>query len=232
MVKVSECPIVNDNSIDISTANPPPIKSNISVFNPEAKPIEKAEETSKMTEEYAQEIVSGKCTRDKIKAFGITHYKYDDCKSTDLTDIGNGIKTHKKCANAFKEMQKAAAKDGVNIYIVSGFRSKKYQVSVFKKKFKDKNYPTFDELKARLKFSAPSGYSEHHTGLAIDINSTEQSFANTKAYKWLQQHASEYGFEISFPDNNHQKLGFEPWHWRYVGDEESKKVFEDARNKK
>ena len=232
MVKVNECANVDSCTFNTDVSNNQKAQRNVSVFNPDAKPITNSEDSTTVTPEYAQEIVSGTCKNKKIKAFGITHYQYNDCKSSDLTDVGGGIKVHKKCAAAFKEMQKAAAKDGVNIYVVSGFRSKKYQVNVFKKKFTNKNCPSFKELKARLEFSAPSGYSEHHTGLAIDINDTEQRFANTKAYKWLQENAKEYGFEISFPENNHQKLGYEPWHWRYVGDVESKKVFEDARLKK
>lgn len=175
-------------------------------------------------------VVTGQYVGDKITAYGITHYKYEDCNKEDLVDAGGGIKVHKKCYEAFKKMQAAAADVGVNIYIVSGFRSEKYQVTVFKKKFLDKDYPTVDEFRSRLKFSAPSGFSEHHTGLAIDINSTSQSFANTKAYAWLEEHADEYGFEISFPKDGKQGLGFEPWHWRYVGDEESKAVFQAARN--
>ena len=183
-----------------------------------------------LSPEETLDVVSGTYKGDKVQAFGITHYRYKDCAPADLTDIGGGIKIHKKCASAFRKMQQAAAKDGVALYIVSGYRSSKYQVTVFKKKFADKNYPTQSEMKSRLRFSAPSGFSEHHTGLAIDINSTSQSFANTKMYKWLEEHAAEYGFELSFPKNGHQGLGFEPWHWRYVGDDETKAVFAQARN--
>ena len=85
-------------------------------------------------------------------------------------------------------------------------------------------------MKARLKYSAPSGYSEHHTGLAIDINETEEWFKDSPAYPWLLEHAFEYGFENSFPENNSQGLGFEPWHWRYIGvNGENKDIFAQAR---
>lgn len=180
--------------------------------------------------QHMKAVVDGTFKGDKIVAYGITHYKYNDCASAALVDIGNGIKVHHKCNEAFKEMQAAAAKEGLNIYIVSGFRSEKYQITVFKRKFADKNFPTEEEFKSRLAFSAPSGYSEHHTGLAIDINSTSQSFANTREYEWLQEHANEYGFELSFPENGEQGLGYEPWHYRYIGDDESKEIFKAARN--
>ena len=185
--------------------------------------------TSSFTPENIVDVVSGRFEGEKILAYGITHYKYSDCNPKDPVDVGGGIKVHTKCKAAFEKMQAAAKKDGVNIYIVSGFRSEKYQINVFKKKFANKEYPTPDEFQKRLRFSAPSGFSEHHTGLAIDINSTEQSFANTKEYEWLKENAHEFGFEISFPENGKQGLGFEPWHWRYVGDEESKEIFEAAR---
>ena len=145
-----------------------------------------------------------------------------------MVSVGR-CQVHSACADAFKEMQAAAKKAGLDIRIVSGYRSSDYQKEVFKRRFNGK-YPTQEQMKARLKFSAPSGYSEHHTGLAIDINQTEQEFKNTKEYKWLQENAAKYGFELSFPEDNAQGLGFEPWHWRYVGKNgEYKNIFEDAR---
>lgn len=161
--------------------------------------------------------------------YGITHYRYNDCVAEDLKTLPGGIKLHKDCAENFSRMQEAAKKDGVTIYPVSGYRSSEYQKTVFKKKFIDKNNPTPEEMKSRLRFSAPSGFSEHHTGYAVDINCTSQSFENTQAYKWLMEHAHEHGFELSFEKNGHQNLGYEPWHWRYVGSDEAKKTFEQAR---
>ena len=86
---------------------------------------------------------------------------------------------------------------------------------VFKRKFTSE-IPSDEDFKARLKYSAPSGFSEHHTGLAIDINSTEEDFDQTPEFWWLVGRASKYGFEMSFPENNIQGLGYEPWHWKFV----------------
>lgn len=186
--------------------------------------------TSKTTQSATtrQDITTGKYQGNKVVYGGVTHYKYSDCKPSDLVTV-NGYKVHKDLAEAFKKMQAQAKKDGVTLNIISGYRSTEYQKTVFPKKFANKKNPTEQEFISRLKFSAPPGFSEHHTGLAIDINSLEQTFEGTKAYKWLQEHAKEYGFEISFPKNNKQGLGFEPWHWRYVGNEEAKKTFSQAR---
>lgn len=175
-----------------------------------------------------QDITTGKYQGNKVVYGGVTHYKYSDCKASDLVTI-NGYKVHKDLAAAFKNMQAEAKKDGVTLNIVSGYRSTEYQKTVFPKKFANKKNPTEQEFISRLKFSAPPGFSEHHTGLAIDINSLEQTFEGTKAYKWLQEHAKEYGFEMSFPQNNKQGLGFEPWHWRFVGTAEAQKTFSQAR---
>lgn len=181
---------------------------------------------NKLTEEQINKIISGQYFDSCIKAFGITHYHYNDCDENNLVEIDNGkIRVHKKCKSAFDKMQKEAKKDGINLKIVSGYRSSKYQIEVFKHKFKDTEHPTTEELKKRLSVSAPSGYSEHHTGLAIDINSVEDDFTGTKEALWLEKNAPNFGFELSFPRNNTQGLSYEPWHWRYIGDSECKKIF-------
>jgi len=173
-------------------------------------------------------ILNGEAKTETIKKFGITHYRYEDCKISDLTAVDK-CRVHKDCAAAFKAMKEAAKKDGANLRIVSGYRSSQYQKQVFKSKFNGK-YPTSEQMKGRLKYSAPSGYSEHHTGLAIDINVTEEYFKDSKEYKWLLENASKFGFEMSFPEGNAQGLGFEPWHWRYIGKNgEYKHIFEQAR---
>ena len=174
------------------------------------------------------DIISGNFEADVIQKFGITHYRYKDCDLKDLVRV-DGFRVRKDCAEAFKEMKKEAKKEGVKLKVVSGYRSSHYQIQVFRCKFEGK-YPTDEQMKARLKYSAPSGFSEHHTGLAVDINETEDWFKDTKEYTWLCEHAKEYGFELSFPENNSQGLGFEPWHWRYVGKNmENEKIFSQAR---
>lgn len=169
-----------------------------------------------------KEITKGNYKGDKIVYGGITHYKYADCPEENLVTCGEK-QVHKDLAKAFVQMQNDALKDGIKLEIISGFRSIEYQKTIFPCKFKGD--PTEEEFIARLKYSAPAGFSEHHTGLAIDINSLEEDFADTKEYEWLLEHAKNYGFEMSFPKNNKQGLGFEPWHWKYTGTKEAKKTF-------
>lgn len=121
----------------------------------------------------------------------------------------------KETNEAFKKMQAAAKKEGVNIRIISGFRSYNTQVTLYN------NYVRRDGQAYADRYSARAGHSEHQTGLAFDINSLEQSFKNTKEGKWLNSNCYKYGFILRYPENKESITGymFEPWHFRYIGDE-------------
>jgi LAS superfamily LD-carboxypeptidase LdcB len=134
--------------------------------------------------------------------------QYPEVDSQELVNY-RGQSLHKDAATAFEKMQKAAAKDQIKLQIISGFRSIKSQAEIFAGKG--------NGIGATV-YSAPPGYSQHHTGLAIDINSLKPSFRQSKEFAWLQKNASNYGFMLPYgnasgdlgPDN-------EPWHWVYVG---------------
>lgn len=71
-----------------------------------------------------------------------------------------------------------------------------------------------------LRVNAAPGFSEHHTGRAIDIGTVdspvlEEEFENTSAYRWLQANAQRFGFQLSYPRGNAAGIIFEPWHWCY-----------------
>ncbi len=187
------------------------------------------EENQQLTPENKKKLLNGTYPGNSVKINGITHYRYADCPANKLKSV-QGHQLRQEAADAFVRMQEAARRDGVNLKVVSGYRSSQYQINTFKKGLANKTNPSDADITKRMKVSAPSGFSEHHTGLAIDINSLNENFANTKAYKWLKAHASEYGFEMSFPKGNAQGLNFEPWHWRYVGTPETKAIFSQARS--
>lgn len=113
----------------------------------------------------------------------------------------------------FNKMASDALNSGVNLRIISGFRSYNTQVNLYN------NYVNRDGKQAADTYSARAGHSEHQTGLAADINSLEQSFINTKEGKWLNDNCSKYGFIIRYPKGKENKTGYmyEPWHIRYVG---------------
>ena len=136
--------------------------------------------------------------------------------------------------NAFLELQKAAAAENVTVWMQSGYRSVSYQTSLYEKKTNYYKQQGYDDAKAKEMAAAivnPPGYSEHNCGLAADLNSPEhtgldEGFENTAAFRWLCQHAGEYGFILRYPKGAEEKteITYEPWHWRYVGVENAAKI--------
>ena len=151
--------------------------------------------------------------------------------SADALVTYQGVQLHRDMLPSLKKMQAAARKESVNLVVLSGFRSIKRQNYLFYGIAKKRGQTPVQ----RAKVSAPPGHSEHHTGFAIDFDDgdtpvrLEQTFADTKAGKWLAQHATAYGFEMSFSPNNKQGVLYEPWHWRWVGDAPRCTLFAAAR---
>ncbi len=136
-----------------------------------------------------------------------------------LVSIGNNQKLAASAALAFKEMQRAALKDGITLTPISGYRDKETQRYLFYEVAKQRG----QTLEQRAKVSAPPGYSEHATGLAIDLNELDNTFENTEAFKWLTKNAHLFGFEMSFDGSG--KVSRESWHWRWIGNNLAKKAF-------
>lgn len=159
-------------------------------------------------------------------------YTFDTQECGSATAVNKTLQT--AACDAFLEMQKAAAADGVTVWMQSGYRSVKYQTSLYERKTKyylDKGY---DNATAKEKAAAvvnPPGYSEHNCGLAADLNSPEhtgldEGFEKTAAFRWLCEHAGDYGFILRYPKDAEDKteIIYEPWHWRYVGVENAAKI--------
>ncbi|HEX4300834.1 MAG TPA: M15 family metallopeptidase [Gammaproteobacteria bacterium] len=129
--------------------------------------------------------------------------------------LGREQRMTPKAAQAWQRMQAAASKDGVQLLVVSAFRSVEYQCALIQRKL-DRGMKIADVLK----INAAPGYSEHHTGLALDITAPdsqplEVAFESTSAYAWLTKHAGEHGFKLSYPRNNPHGINYEPWHWAF-----------------
>ena len=159
-------------------------------------------------------------------------YTFDTKECGSATAVNKTLQT--VACDAFLSMQKAAAADGVTVWMQSGYRSVKYQTSLYERKTKyylDKGY---DNATAKEKAAAvvnPPGYSEHNCGLAADLNSPEhtgldEGFEKTAAFRWLCEHAGDYGFILRYPKDAEDKteIIYEPWHWRYVGVENARKI--------
>ena len=164
------------------------------------------------------------------------HFAYAEAPQAELQAISGdgGIKLRKSAAEVFRQMSSAAQAEGVILAPLSAFRSLSDQQHVFFE-VKAERSQTPNQ---RAEVSAPPGYSEHHTGYAIDIGdgnvpatNLSPSFDQTAAFNWLKQNAVRFNFEISFPKNNPQGVSYEPWHWRFVGDRQSLETFYKARGK-
>lgn len=158
------------------------------------------------------------------------------------TAINKTLQT--EAAEAFLEMQAAAAADGVTIWMQSGYRSVDYQTTLYNNKtsyFLSKGLSEEEARKQAATIVNPPGYSEHNCGLAADLNCPDytvldEGFEDTAAFRWLCANAEQYGFILRYPKDAEAvtEITYEPWHWRYVGKEnaallnQSGLCFEDA----
>ncbi len=165
------------------------------------------------------------------------HYPYKESPEAELEPIvaDGSIQLRAAAAKKFRDMVNAAAADGVILVPISGFRSIDQQQGLFF----DVKEQRGQVATKRAEVSAPPGYSEHHTGYAVDIGDGDvpatdlnPNFEKTAAFKWLESHAAQHSFELSFFKNNPQGVNYEPWHWRFVGDRTSLETFYKARSQK
>lgn len=127
-----------------------------------------------------------------------------------------GMKLVDYAKEAFEELSKNALKDNMNIIAMSSYRSYEYQVKLYN------NYVKKDGKEAADTYSARPGFSEHQTGLAVDVYNKKESYTNfekTEEFKWMQNNAHKYGFILRFPKDKENETGYqyESWHYRYVG---------------
>ncbi|TXH77945.1 MAG: D-alanyl-D-alanine carboxypeptidase family protein [Lysobacteraceae bacterium] len=120
---------------------------------------------------------------------------------------------HPAATTAWLRMRAAALEEGIAIDAVSGYRSHDYQLGIFERKL-----ARGLSIGQILEVNAAPGYSEHHSGRALDIGTpgeapAEESFERTPAFEWLRTHAGRYGFAMSYPRDNPHGIIYEPWHW-------------------
>lgn len=142
-----------------------------------------------------------------------------------LVTINGYIKVVDYVKNSFNELKSDASSIGLNIYASSGYRSYSDQKYIYN------NYVKMDGQEKADTYSARAGYSEHQTGLAIDVNTIDMTFDNTEESIWLKENCYRYGFIIRYPKNKDSITGYmyEPWHIRYVGKELAKKLYDDGQ---
>jgi D-alanyl-D-alanine carboxypeptidase len=118
-----------------------------------------------------------------------------------------------RAARAFARMRDGAFDDGVTLQLVSAFRSADYQLGILRGKCE--RGLSMAEI---LRVTAAPGYSEHHSGRAIDLTTPgyaplEEEFEHSPAFAWLRKHARHFGYALSYPRRNRHGIAYEPWHW-------------------
>ncbi len=134
-----------------------------------------------------------------------------------------------RAMDALKNLCVAAKNDGVDLFIISPYRTYNTQASLYQaevQEWLDKGYAKAAAEEKAATIVARPGTSEHNLGLAVDFNSVEENFDQTATYRWLKSHAADYGFIMRYAKEKQDitKVIYEPWHYRYVGVEHAKAI--------
>lgn len=144
----------------------------------------------------------------------------------ELTGYGNGSLV-KEAYDAYVNMYNAALADGMHLYVSTSYRNYNFQSTLYY------NYVAEDGQELADTYSARPGYSEHQTGLAVDLGtSTNHSISQFKYYEeynWMKENAYKYGFIQRYTEDNQYITGYQPeeWHYRYVGVDVAKYIYEN-----
>lgn len=179
---------------------------------------------SKSTKGYTIKNYYGVTYVDGVVIANKTYSLPSNFAPNNLVAINGYIKVVDYVKDAFLSLSSDAKAIGLNIYASSGYRSYSNQKYIYE------NYVSMDGKENADRYSARAGYSEHQTGLAIDVNTIDMTFDNTSESVWLRENAYKYGFIIRYPKGKEEITGYmyEPWHIRYVGKELSNKLYKDG----
>jgi D-alanyl-D-alanine carboxypeptidase len=135
-----------------------------------------------------------------------------------LVDVGPNLvgrmqRLAPEAAVKWQQMAKSADSEGIRLLLVSGFRSFDYQAELIRKKLAQGQ-----EIGEILRVNAAPGFSQHHTGLAVDVATPgsrplTEEFEHSDAFRWLTANAAEFGFSMTYPKDNPWGFIYEPWHW-------------------
>ncbi len=154
--------------------------------------------------------------------YGLTHRLTLQHECRNATSIGQDIFAREqmmipRAARAWSAMKQVAASAGIELQAVSAFRSVDYQCGIISRKLNAGH-----SIEDIIKVSAAPGYSEHHSGRALDITTPgfkplQETFEKSPAFTWLQNSADKHGFRMSYPKVNRHGMAYEPWHWYWTG---------------
>lgn len=156
----------------------------------------------------------------------LSSYIPNNLESISLKYANKDKYLQKEAKMAFEKLSEDASKLGYRIVAVSAYRDYNYQNELFNYYVKEKG------LEYALECSAKPGHSEHQTGLALDVEGSNKDydfFENSKEFTWMKNNAYKYGFILRYPKGKENITGFkyEPWHYRYVGKDAAKYIYEN-----
>ncbi|MEE1026291.1 MAG: M15 family metallopeptidase [Acutalibacteraceae bacterium] len=171
-------------------------------------------------------LVNGK--KPLPSGFTVTTEKIEATYARDV-----GMLYDARAVSYLNAMCAAAERDGINLLVISSFRTNERQTVLFNNQVTKQRaiHPELSEEEIKKlagTISAYPGTSEHEVGLAVDFNSVEESFENTPEFQWLKTNAQSYGFILRYAKEKQDITGviYEPWHYRYVGEKHAKKINE------
>ena len=165
-------------------------------------------------------------------------YPLPESYKINVSYVSGNYRLDSRIADAYKSMIAGAKEDGITLVIISGFRTYQGQTTLFNNKvnkYLNQGYSREKATELAAQYVAPPGTSEHLTGLAVDLISTNwysynsnlnSNFEKTKEFEWLYNNCAEYGFVLRYPKDKEAITGYayEPWHYRYVGVEAAKEI--------
>lgn len=160
------------------------------------------------------------------------HYFLEDDFTCETADLKGGYTLDARAAEWYNKMYDAAANEGVDLTVCSGYRSVTRQRELYEARVQrciNEDGLSYDDAKkAAAEWVLPPGTSEHNLGLCADIGWVTEDFENSSAFRWLCENAEDYGFILRYPEDKEDitEVNYEPWHWRYVGIEDAKKMNE------
>lgn len=156
----------------------------------------------------------------------------------ELVQLNNGQNIDSRAYEDLQQMMDTARAEGYDPYICSSWRSHETQVRLFEEEIQSYKKQGYSEREAEVQAAqwvAVPGTSEHELGLALDIVSVEnqrleESQENTPTQQWLMEHCYEYGFILRYPKDKEDitGIGYEPWHYRYVGQDHARAIHESG----
>ena len=151
--------------------------------------------------------------------------------TVELVQLDNGEKVDERIYPYLQKMFDVAEKEGVYMVVADGYRTAEEQEELMYAKVAEYQKQVSVKFLAKRmaeKWVAIPGTSEHQLGMAVDINADITNSSSSEVYGWLEKHAYEFGFIRRYPPNKTEITGisYEPWHYRYVGEEAAKKIYE------